>query len=111
MPVQALVADLMFASKLKSMARQAGVELALVRDPAALSTDVPAAVIDLNADGGLDAASRLVASGVNVAGFVSHVDADRIRAAVAAGVDPVMPRSQLPAKLPAWLAAQADSAK
>jgi CheY-like chemotaxis protein len=45
-----------------------------------------------------------------VVGYGSHVDADRLRAARAAGCDPVLPRSkfveELPAALPGWLGAE-----
>ena len=102
MPVHAFVADLMFGSKLKGLARRAGVEVKIIREPDALAGP---AVVDLNATGGLEAAVRLAQAGERVSGFGSHVDAATLRAARAAGVDPVWTRSQLESQLPAWLEA------
>ena len=51
--------------------------------------------MDLNQPGALDAAvTRKGATGGEVVGFVSHVDADTIGRARAAGIDRIMPRSQ-----------------
>ena len=102
MVVHALVADLMFGSKLKGLARRAGVEVKIVRQPEALTGP---AVVDLSVAGGLEAAERLIAAGQRVSGFGSHVDATSLRAARQAGIDPVWTRSQLEAQLPAWLEA------
>jgi hypothetical protein len=88
MTVVALVPDLMDRSRL------GGVVDAFVRDVGALAdVSADAAVIDLGAAGALDAIGPLVARGVRVIGFGSHVDTARLDAARAAGAV-VLPRSR-----------------
>ncbi len=105
----------MFVSKLRSTASALGVELSFVRSPEALLErarhSAPALlVLDLNADRlkplDMVAALRADASlaGTRTVGFVSHVEADRIDAARAAGVDAVLARSAFVAQLPSILA-------
>jgi CheY-like chemotaxis protein len=109
--ILALVDDLLFGSKITGAARQAGVPLKTARSfdaaLAAARTEAPGLVLlDLDAarlrplelvaafkaDPGL-ARARLVA-------FVSHVHADLIGQARAAGVDQVLARSGFVAALP-----------
>jgi PleD family two-component response regulator len=108
------VDDLMFTSKLRAAARGAAVELKFVRSPDALlsegRTTPPALVIiDLNADRlrplEMIAAIRADATlaGTRVVGFVSHVDAERVAGARAAGADDVLARSAFVTLLPALL--------
>ena len=103
--VAAVVADLMFVSRLRGLARAAGAELRVMKDPAALAgVEASRVVLDLNLDGALDAGlAWAAATGRPVAGFASHVDVPTIRAARAAGVDPVVPRSRVPEVLGAWI--------
>jgi PleD family two-component response regulator len=108
--VLALVDDLMFRSKIKSTAQQAGVTVAFAgsRDAAlaAMRANMPAFVIfDLNnmrsdplgtlAEMKKDAAL----AAIRTVGYVSHVDVNTIEAARAAGVDEVVARSAFAARL------------
>ena len=109
------VEDLMFSSKLRSAASAAAVELRFARSPEALLADAreqrpSLIVLDLNADrlrpleiaAGLQADPQL--AGIRTVGFVSHVEADRIAAARAAGVHDVLARSAFVVQLPTLLA-------
>jgi len=108
--VLALVDDLMFTSKIKATARQMGVEVAFARSSSdallAMRTSAPALVIfDLNSPR-TDPLATVTAmkhdealSSIPTVGFVSHVQADLIEAARAAGVDDVMARSAFTARL------------
>lgn len=89
--VVALVPDLMDRSKL---ARLGDVEVVHVRraeDLAAVVVDGDLVVLDLARPGVLDALRAGLAG--TVVGFASHVDADLIAAARAAGCTEVLPRS------------------
>ena len=96
----------MFVSKITATARSAGVPVRVVRDPATLPPDPsPLLIVDLNQDGTLPAAvAWKQATGGPVIGFVSHVDGATIKAARAAGIDRVMPRSEFDRRLPELLA-------
>ena len=102
LPVLAVVRDLMFSSRITQAGRHAGSEVKVVRDPATLAGREGRMVIaDLNLDGAMEAAAAWKARTNRPAiGFVQHVDTDRIRAARAAGLDAVMPRSQFVVQLP-----------
>jgi len=108
--ILALVDDLMFRSKIKSTAQQAGVSVAFAgsRDAAlsAMRANAPALVVfDLNnmrSDplGTLAEMKKDVAlSAIRTVGYVSHVDVNTIEAARAAGVDEVLARSAFTARL------------
>lgn len=98
------VDDLLFSSKIRATAKQAGVELAFARTPdeilAQARTLKPALVIfDLNS-GKTDPISTIAAikgdpalSGTRTIGFASHVHTALISAAREAGADQVLPRS------------------
>lgn len=112
------VEDLMFVSKLRLAASAARVDLRFVRSPEAVLEQARLAppsllVLDLNADRlrPLDMVAALRAdpglSSTRTVGFVSHVEADRIETARAAGVDAVLARSAFVAQLPTILAAGA----
>jgi nucleoside-diphosphate-sugar epimerase len=94
--VLAVVPDLMLSSRVAEALGAAGHEVQVV---AALPDSVDAEVIigDLDA---VDAAA-LAAAGPPTLGFYSHVDVDTRRAAEAAGVDAVVPRSKMVRDLPA----------
>jgi hypothetical protein len=87
--VVALVPDLMDRSRLGAVVDtfvRNATELAVV--------DADVAVIDLSREGAIEAAGALVARGVRVVAFGSHVDKDTLDQARATGAD-VMPRSKL----------------
>jgi CheY-like chemotaxis protein len=110
----ALVADLLFASRIRGAAAAAGVEVAVVQSAAAFveraralhprlilidldarSGDAPALIRDLKADPALSA--------VPVVAFGAHVEGPALLAARAAGAERVMARSAFVRDLPALL--------
>jgi DNA-binding NarL/FixJ family response regulator len=108
--------DLIFASKVTATAAAHGKTVAVKKTAetllAAANANPPTAVIlDLHVPG-LDVAAvvkQLKEKGpITVIGFGSHVDKERLDAAVKAGCDEVMPRSrfvkELEESLPRWLA-------
>jgi hypothetical protein len=95
--VAAYVPDLMDRSRL------GGIEITFVPSPAALaSMAADVVVIDLGRPGALEVLPSL--SG-RVIAFGSHVDADLLEAARAAGCDEVLPRSKFFARARELLAA------
>jgi PleD family two-component response regulator len=108
--VLALVDDLMFTSKIKTTAKQVGVDVAFARSSDAALTGMrmktPALVIlDLN-NSRTDPLGTVAAmkgdpalASIPTVGFVSHVQADLIDAARVAGVDDVLARSAFTARL------------
>jgi DNA-binding NarL/FixJ family response regulator len=109
--------DLLFTSRVTGTARSLGLEVRTARDAeglVAMARVAPPAgvLIDLG-NPGLDL-SALIASLAEacpapprVVAYGSHVDTETLRAARAAGCDPVLPRSKfvedMPRELPAWL--------
>ena len=98
------VDDLMFSSRIASAAKALGVEIAFARSPEAVVAAVrersPRLVIlDLNSQRvrPLEAVAALKAdaalASVPTVGFVSHVQADLMAQARAAGIDQVLARS------------------
>ena len=98
------VDDLLFSSKIRTVAKQAGVEIAFARTPAEILDQARAlrpslVIFDLNSSkaepietvGAMKRDPELRA--VRTVGFVSHVHTDVIDAARHAGVDEVMARS------------------
>ena len=98
------VDDMLFSSKIRTTAKQAGVEILFARTPAEIVDRARAlrpslVIFDLNsakADpiatvGTLKADAELAA--IPTLGFVSHVHTGVIEAARAAGIDTVMARS------------------
>ncbi|HVS36620.1 MAG TPA: hypothetical protein VMS17_13745 [Gemmataceae bacterium] len=107
--------DLIFASRVAGAARAAGGEVRQVRSADALpelvrQLQARCVIVDI-AFPGLDLADlmrRLGEAGApRVVAYGPHVDADALRAAQAAGCDPVLPRSKfvenLPRDLEGWL--------
>lgn len=98
----------MFMARVTGTARELGVPVKVVRDPAKLAAEAvpgaaqtPRLIVDLNLNGAIEAAAAWKAAGGGaVAGFVSHVDGETIRRAREAGIDRVMPRSQFVQVLP-----------
>lgn len=90
----------MFVSKVTATARATGATVRVVRDVAKLPQEGTRLIVDLNEPGAIDAAaSWKSATGGRVTGFVSHVDAEAIANARAAGLEDVMPRSRFTAML------------
>lgn len=101
-PIAALVADLMFAARVRGAAAGART----VHDGRALlpflGPSTRLVLIDLHARGALDAvgAARRAAAGATVVAFGSHVETDALQAARAAGADRVLARSAFVRELP-----------
>lgn len=103
----AIVADLIFASRITGVANQLGTPVDVVRTEAALLSRAGAArlaMIDLNIDG-IDGVALLrrvkaLAPSCRVVAFLSHVQVDLAKAARAAGADDVLPRSKFVERLP-----------
>ena len=102
LPVIVLVRDLMFSSRISAAARASDVPLTMLRDPATLAgTQARRLIVDLNQPGALEAAAEWKRSFYGqVIGFVSHVDADTIARARAAGIEQILPRSRFIEALP-----------
>ncbi len=109
------VEDLLFSSKIRTVAKQLGVELSFARTPEEIlqkvRSETPSLVVfDLN--GAKTSPLETIAaiksdaalSGVRVLGFASHVRVDVIDAARRAGADEVLPRSAFASRLPDILA-------
>ena len=101
----ALVRDLMFSSKITATARAQDTEVKILREPAQLQGEPGRRlIVDLNQPAAMEAAMQWKrASGGEVIGFVSHVDATTIAAARDAGIDHVLPRSRFVQILPQLL--------
>jgi CheY-like chemotaxis protein len=105
------VPDLFFATKIEATARAAGVTIEPVAPARALEACRAAppdlVILDLAAGEAIAIARALKADPVTraipVVGFYSHVDDATRRAALAAGVDQVLPRSAFVAGLPGLL--------
>jgi hypothetical protein len=100
--VRALVRDLLFTSRITTAARAANVPHTVIRQPADLAmTPARRLLVDLNLPGALDAAAEWKrVTSCPVTGFVSHVDAETISRARAAGLDEVLARSRFVEILP-----------
>jgi CheY-like chemotaxis protein len=108
--VVAAVDDLLFSSKIRTVARQVGADVVFARTPGEILEKVRAEhpsllLVDLNSAkaepiatiGAIRADQQL--GGVRILGFASHVHVDLIRAAREAGADEVLPRSAFAARL------------
>jgi hypothetical protein len=89
MTVAAYVPDLMDRSKLGSV-----VDVFVASAAALADVEADVAVLDLGRPGSVEAIPAIVARGVRVVGFGSHVDATLLDAARAAGCTAVYPRSR-----------------
>jgi len=118
--IVAAVDDLLFSSKIRTTAKQAGVELVFARTPPEILEQTrtlrPSLVIfDLNSakTNPLETIASLKSdpelSAVPTLGFVSHVHTDLIAAARGAGVDEVMARSAFASRLAEILVAASPS--
>ena len=101
---------LLFSSKIRTVAKQAGVDVAFARTPAEILAQARAlkpgmVIFDLNS-AKADPINTVAAmkrdpevASIRTVGFVSHVDGRTIAAAREAGVDDVMPRSAFASQL------------
>jgi hypothetical protein len=95
--IVAVAADLLLGSRVEAMLGAAGHEVTLASSaPEAPLAGVDALVADLDAVN----SEEIVGLDVPVLGFYSHVDVETREAAVAAGVDIVVPRSRMARELP-----------
>jgi CheY-like chemotaxis protein len=108
--------DMMFASRVSGEARAHGLAVKMIRSPERLLEEAgretpPCVLLDLGLSG-LDLPNLIRRLGETcdpmprMVAYGSHVDAEGLRAARAAGCDPVLPRSkfieELPRALPNW---------
>ena len=99
--VLSIATDLMLASRVDAALTGAGHHVVMARSLAAAPLDeVDLLVADLD----VESPAALVAVGVPVLGYYSHVDAETKKLADAAGVDLVVPRSRMSRELPALAA-------
>jgi CheY-like chemotaxis protein len=109
--------DLLFSSRITGVARDLGLAIRIARTPEQLAelarTQPPACVVIDLAHPGLDIATlvqqlRPQGTAPWLVSYGSHVDAQTLHQARAAGCDVVLPRSKfvedLPAALPRWFA-------
>lgn len=102
----AFVDDLLFRSKIRAVAAHTGAEVAFVKtaaDPALAGASL--AIVDLDGPNAVATVTALAAivPPPRVVGFVSHVNAERIAEARAAGSVEVMARSAFVNALPQLL--------
>ena len=118
--VVAVVPDLFFATRISGTAERLGVALEMPGPAAALETirRVPPdlVILDLHASGDpLKLARALRADiatrSIHLIGFYSHVDRELREAALAAGLDQVLPRSVFSVRLPALLTGEGDTGR
>lgn len=114
----AVVPDLFFAARIAGTAERLGVVLEMPAPAAALETirrAPPALVIlDLHAPGDPLALARSLRADpgtrtIPLIGFYAHVDRALREAALAVGLDQVLPRSAFTVRLPALLAGEGDT--
>jgi hypothetical protein len=95
--VVAVAADLLLGSKVEAMLAAAGHDVVLSSTLTGVSLDgVKLIVADLDAED----PQALTETGIPVLGYYSHVNVETRRAAEAAGVDLVVPRSRMARELP-----------
>ena len=109
--IVAAVEDLLFSSKIRTVAKRLEVEVVFARSPGAILSEVRArqpslVVFDLNAErtDPIDTLAQIKAdpqlAATKAIAFASHVHAGLIAAARQAGAEEVMPRSAFAATLP-----------
>ena len=94
--IVAISADLLLGSRVEAMLTAAGHEVTLAPSLPEQLEDVDLLVADLDGESPDD----LVATGIPVLGYYSHVDVETRKGAEAAGVDLVVPRSRMARELP-----------
>jgi hypothetical protein len=95
--VVAISPDLLLGSKVEGMLSAAGHEATLSPSLAEAPLDEAELIV---ADLDVENPEALVGLGVPVLGYYSHVDVETRRAAEAAGIDQVVPRSRMARELP-----------
>lgn len=101
------VDDLLFRSKIRAVASHTGAAVSFLRDPAdPAAGDAALAILNLDDPGAIATVQALSSTwpALRIVGFVSHVNAERIREARAAGPVEVMARSAFVNALPSLLA-------
>ena len=96
--VVSIATDLMLASRVDAGLTAAGHHVVLAASIAAAPLDGAELIV---ADLDIESPEALVAPGIPVLGYYSHVDTETREAAQAAGVDKVVPRSRMARELPA----------
>jgi hypothetical protein len=111
-----LVQDMLFTSKIREVAKQTGVSVQGVRDPAALVDAVTGAklvILDLRLPAAGDALARLAANpetrAIPSVGFIDHEKLEVMDAARAQGCGQVMAKGQFANALPKLLASLAPT--
>jgi CheY-like chemotaxis protein len=106
------IADMLFTSKLREVAKHVGLTVQGAREPAALVTlarDAKLVIVDLRVPRALEALDALAAdpqaAAVPSVGFVDHERTDVMDAARAKGCGQVMAKGQFATALPKLLAA------
>ena len=95
--VLAISSDLLLGSKVEAMLRAAGHEVTMAPGlGGAPLDDADLIVADLDAE----APDALVATGIPVLGYYSHVDVETKQRAETAGIDLAVPRSRMARELP-----------
>lgn len=94
--VVAISADLLLGSKVEALLKAANHEVTLAPSLPEQLKDVDLLVADLDAED----PRALTEAGIPVLGYYSHVNVETKRAAEAAGVDLVVPRSRMARDLP-----------
>lgn len=95
--VVAISSDLLLGSKVEAMLRAAGHEVTMAPGLEGAPLDGTELIVaDLDAED----ATALVATGIPVLGYYSHVNPETKQAAEAAGVDLAVPRSRMARELP-----------
>ena len=104
--IAAFVDDLLFRSKIRAAASSTGAAVSFLKDTADGSLEnATLAILDLDSPAAIATLSTLQRSwpSLRLVGYVSHVNADRIREARAAGTIDVMARSAFVNALPSLL--------
>jgi hypothetical protein len=95
--VVAISSDLLLGSKVEAMLRAAGHEVTMASGLEGASLDGAELIVaDLDAE----TPNALVATGIPVLGYYSHVDIETKQRAEAAGIDLAVPRSRMARELP-----------
>jgi DNA-binding NarL/FixJ family response regulator len=101
-----LVADLLFVSKIREVARELGLEVEAAADVDALAAaKASVAIVDLRRPDAIEGVKRLSAAAIPSIGFVDHERTDVIDAAHAAGCGTVLSKGTFATTLPSLLEA------